>query len=441
MTGNGKPASSLGGAGTTFLAPEELERLTIRRYLAGMICQGFWWAGFILFPFVMAKSLNGSGLQVTLSATMELAGMLLALYWGQLMATKGRRRGLFWGGLGGRAILILALFIHTPGQFLTLLVAVYFFASLVYPAQNGILQSNIHPSRHGQVFGWGALVQHLTTAGVSIAVGRILDHDADLFRYVYPVLGVVGFVYPLILARLPRPAGDQTHDPGNFFTVPHMPLGPVQWRRLAGALITPFREARDTFRADHRFAWFEGNFMIYGIAFMMLMPVVPLFFIEELNLSYQEISSSRVLIASLGVALLGPLMGRLMDSIHPVRVCTLSFGIIALYPAALAIGAIFTPENPALVAYGAFVLYSMGMAGVNVTWNIGSIAFAPPGQGGFYQGIHVAMVGVRGLLGPAIGFIILKLFGYKEVFVLATVTFLLASISSWVLGRRCISKN
>ncbi|MBU8869753.1 MAG: MFS transporter [Gemmatimonadales bacterium] len=419
------------------LTPEALERITTRSFLLGMICQGFWWAGFILVPFVMAKSLGGSGWQVTSSVTMELAGMLLALYWGQLMVKGGRRRGLFWGGLGGRAILVLTVFVHTPNQFLILLVLVYFFASLFYPAQNGILQANIHPSRHGRVFGWGALVQHLTTAAVSVAMGRILDYDADLFRYVYPVLGIVGFMYPLIMARLPRPVGDQTHDPENFFTVPRIPLGPVKWGRLAGAVITPFREARAVFSADRSFAWFEVNFMFYGLAFMMLMPVVPLFFIEELNLSYQEISSSRVLIASLGVALLGPLMGRLMDSIHPVRVCTLSFGIIALYPAALALGAIFTPGNPAIVAYSAFVLYSVGMAGVNVTWNIGSIAFAPQGQGGFYQGIHVAMVGVRGLLGPAIGFIVLKLFGYREVFVLASVTFLVAAGSSWVLGRRC----
>ena len=97
-----------------------MERLTIRRYLGGMVFQGFWWAGFILFPFVMAKSLQGSGLQVTLSATMELTGMLLALYWGQLLVKGGRRRSLFWGGLGGRAILVLAVFVHSSDQFLKL---------------------------------------------------------------------------------------------------------------------------------------------------------------------------------------------------------------------------------------------------------------------------------------------------------------------------------
>lgn len=316
---------------------------------------------------------------------------------------------------------------------------VYFFTALVYPAQNGILQQNIQAKRQGQVFGWGALVQHLTAAACSLVVGAVLNRDPDFFRYVYPVIGLAGFVYPLILAGLPRPEGDESNDPSRFFTVPRLPLGPVKWSRLSGAIVQPFREAVTTFVNDRRFFWFEGNFMIYGIAYMMLIPVVPLFFANELNLSYQEISSSRVLIGSIGIALLGPPAGRLMDRIHPVRLSTLSFGIVSLYPAALAVGAMVGAGHPALAAYIAFGVYSVGMSGVNVTWNVGSLAFAPPGQGGYYQGIHVTMVGIRGVLGPAIGFIVLKTLGYREVFILAVIIFLIAAASSAALGRRCVA--
>lgn len=420
----------------TGLTPADLERLTIRRYLLGMLAQGVWWAGMILFPFVMAKSLAAPAWQVTLAVVMETTGMLLALYWGQLMVHGGRRRGLFWSGLLGRAVCVFALWVSTSAEFMILLAAVYFFSALIYPAQNGILQANLPAERQGRVFGWGALVQHLTAAAASLVLGAVLNRDPDNFRYVYPVLGVIGFVYPLILAGLPRPVDDTTNDPARFFTVPHLPLGQVRWRRLAGALVTPFKEAVRTYRQDHRFFWYEANFMIYGLAYMMLIPVVPLFFTRELDLSYQTISASRVLIASLGMGLLGPAAGLLMDRIHPVRLSTLSFAVVALYPATLFAGALFFTDTPELAAYAAFGLYSVGMAGVNITWLAGSLAFAPPGQGGFYQGIHVAMVGIRGILGPAIGFIVLMTLGYEEVFILATLVFLTASISSGMLGRR-----
>ncbi len=416
--------------------PDALERLTARRYLRALAALGGGWAGYILFPFVLAKSLAAPGWLVTVSVVMETSGMLLALYWGQLMDRGGRRRWLLRGGVGGRLVLVLAVLVHSAYGFLALLGVVYFFAAMFYPAQNGILQANIGSARRGRVFGQGALVQNLTAAAFSLLLGRMLDADPGRFRLVYPLVGAVGFLYPLILARLPRPAHDATEDPLGIFIVPRLPLGRVAWRRLGPALVTPFREAAATFAADHQFRWYEANFMIYGMAYMMLAPVLPLFFTQELNLSYQEISSARVLIASLGVALFSPLMGRLMDRIHPVRLSTISFAVVALYPAALLVGSHLFVDHPALTAYFAFGFYSLGMAGINVTWNVGSISFAPNGKGGHYQGIHVAMVGIRGALGPVVGFLLLRWAGYREVFVTAAVVFLLAALSSRLLGRQ-----
>jgi MFS family permease len=169
---------------------------------------------------------------------------------------------------------------------------------------------------------------------------------------------------------------------------------------------------------------------------MMLVPVVPLFFTEELDLSYQAISKARVTITSLGVAVLSPLMGRLMDRYHPVRLNVLSFAALALYPGMLLFGVAAGTLSPVFVAYTAFALYAVAMSGINVTWNVGSASFAPPGQGGYYQGVHVAMVGVRGVFGPLIGYVVLRLFGYREVFLVTAMILLVSAASSALLARR-----
>lgn len=122
-----------------------IERTTTRHYYVGMVFQGIWTTGQYLFPFVLAKSLGAPGWLVALSVVMETSGMAFGLYWGHIMATGGRRRALFWGGLVGRGVMVLALIVHTPGQFVALLAVVYLFMSLVYPAQNSILQENIRP--------------------------------------------------------------------------------------------------------------------------------------------------------------------------------------------------------------------------------------------------------------------------------------------------------
>ncbi|MBD3220195.1 MFS transporter, partial [bacterium] len=216
--------------------------------------------------------------------------------------------------------------------------------------------------------------------------------------------------------------------PRGAFALPTM-------RALTAAVWQPFREAHATFRRDRAYLWYQLNFTTYGIAFIMLVPVVPLYFANELQLAYQDIAQSRVMIGSLGIALLGPLAGRLMDRLHPARLCAMAFTWVATFPLALMAGPMLG-LSAAQTAYTAFVIYSIGMAGVNVTWNVGSIAFAPPGQGGHYQGIHVAMVGFRGVLAPILGYLLLTFLGYREVFLVAAALFATAGASSVLLARK-----
>jgi MFS family permease len=408
-----------------------LEKLTLQRYLIGMLFQGVWWSGYVLLPFVLGKSLGAPGWLITVVVTMDTAGMLLALYWGHLMASQGRRRGLFWGGLLGRFILVLMPLSSSIGWFVALVAMVYFFTALIYPAMNGIFQANIHPDRQGRFFGYGAFIQHTMVILSSIVIGKILSNDQTAYRFIYPVIGICGFIYMLILAKLPRAQGDKTSDPKPW-SIPKIPN-----KIPSLSLFTkPFKDAHHTFSIDREFLWYEANFMLYGFAYMMLIAVVPLYFITKLNLGYEEITNARLLIASAGVALFGPLMGKLMDRHKPATLCCISFSILGFYPMALLVAEGSTYATPVTMAYIAFAVYSVGMSGVNVAWHVGSISFAPKGEGGYYQGIHVAMVGVRGIFGPVVGYLVMKFFGYYEAFAVTAVLFWMAAISSFVMGRK-----
>ncbi len=329
--------------------PTPVEEITLRRYLISMVFQGVWWSGYLLLPFVLAKSLNASAGLVTTAVTMDSAGMLMALSWGHLLAKGGRRRVLFWGGLAGRCIMLLTPLALTAPHFVILLGVVYALTALVYPAQNSIFQDNFPASRRGRYFGYGAMVQHITAALTSLVLGAIMDRDPTHYRWIYPAVGVIGFGFPLILATLPRPAGQSDDGPG-LLALPKPSAKSLAPGNLIASMVEPVRDALKTIHADKSFRWFEGNFMLYGMAFMMLTAVVPLFFTEELKLSYEQISGARILIASAGVAFLGPLMGKWMDKFHPVRLCILSFGLLAFYPLTLALGGPVLGLGPALTA-------------------------------------------------------------------------------------------
>lgn len=421
--------------------PTPLERATLRRFLVGMAFQGLWWAGYLLIPYVLAKSLRASGSLITLSVMLDNVGMFLALYWGHLLATRGHRRAyLVWAGVLGRLVMVLALFVHDAVQMSCLLAVVYFFSAMVYPAQNAIFQGNFRPTLQGRYFGIGTAIQNGVAVVASLVIGRMLDRDPDLFRIIYAVLGVCGFVFLYLLSRAPEPEGTAPEPRGarlfGMLPLPPRAVGPFTPGRIWRGLARPFADAMRIYREDRDFNWFEVNFMTYGAAFMCLSPIVPIFLTEQLRLSYHEISTARVLIGQIAVALLGPAMGRLMDRYHPVRLCAVAFAILALYPVVLDLAGALPLAAPVRLVYLAFAFYSVGMAGVNIAWNVGSMAFAPPGQGGYYQGIHVAMVGIRGTLGPLAGFAVYELFGLRAVFWLAFGLFMAASVSSLALWRR-----
>ena len=88
------------GTTATDAAVLALEKTTVRWYLLGMVFQGIWAAGYVLVPFVLGKSLAAPGWLVTPVGDLETTAMLLALYWGQLMVSGGRRRWpvLGWSG-------------------------------------------------------------------------------------------------------------------------------------------------------------------------------------------------------------------------------------------------------------------------------------------------------------------------------------------------------
>ena len=422
------------------VTPTPLERATLRLFLPAAVLQGMWWAGYLLIPYVLAKSLHASTGLITLSAVLDTLGMFLALYWGHLLATRGQRRTyLVWAGIMGRLVMVLTLLVHTAVQMSLLLAVVYFFAAMVYPAQNNIFEQNFRPTLRGRYFGLATGIQNGVAVVASLGLGWILDRNADLFRYVYAALGVCGFLYLFLLSRAPVPEGT-VPDPTPFrlrvpFPLPYRAVGPFLPGRIWRGLARPFADAMRIYREDRAFNWFEINFMTYGAAFMCLSPVVPVFLTEQLKLSYHEISTARVLVGQIGVALLGPLTGRVMDRYHPIRLSAVAFMLLAFYPVALDAAGVAGIGGSLKLVYLAFAIYTVGMAGVNITWNVGSMAFAPPGQGGYYQGIHVAMVGIRGTIGPLVGYAVFELWGLRAVFWLAFGLFTASSVSSWVLWR------
>jgi len=63
--------------------------------------------------------------------------------------------------------------------------------------------------------------------------------------------------------------------------------------------------------------------------------------------------------------------------------------------------------------------------------------FAKEKDASAFQAVHVSLTGLRGLIAPLLGYLVLKYFGLTTVFALASLLFFIASAGMWSLEKHC----
>jgi hypothetical protein len=290
---------------------------------------------------------------------------------------------------------------------------------LLIPAQNSIYQRNIDSGRRAKLFGYATSLSLLVTVGFTFWAGRMLDAREDYFRVILAITAGAGLIASVILSRIK--IRDRASKPDNVNQPLHMTMS------------NPIHSSLQLLKDDKPFAAFERNFSIYGMGFIMIQPVLPIFLVDMLKLSYTGNFIAKGVIAQIPILLLSPYLGKWHDKLHPFRFITVFFGLLALFPA-LIIASALTLQTPWLaetLAYLAFAMFGLAMAGVNIAWNMGSIFFAGKHDAGVYQSVHVTMTGIRGVIAPLLGLLLYKTLGIISVFAVSVGFLVTASLISW----------
>jgi hypothetical protein len=308
----------------------------------------------------------------------------------------------------------------------------------IAPALNHIWAANCSPSARGRIFTWYSVAAEVTTMLGSLIAAALLDGfhfgsihwtgRADNYQVLYPVAGVVGFIGMLwfwrIRLRFSHGQEPERETPG---------LG----RRLVGALA----QARDLLRRDPDFRLYEFGFFLYGTAFMMCVPVVPILFKNALGANYKTFSFTTVVLVQVMHLAMAPLIVKLASGRRVTVVTRMPMALLIGYPALLALVAIVAPASRDVatwLAYAAFALFGCAMALIHFVWNLGPVAFARGRNALPYTSTHAALVGFRASVGFPLAYLLMKVFPDQPVpiFVLAMGFFLGATLVMTKLDKR-----
>jgi len=407
-----------------------LNRTTVKLHLIAAPFDGMTHAGMALFVTIARKSLDATDFQVMLFTMTAPLCFLLSIYWAELIRVFRHWRTLF---LVPVVIGILPLTLMYPfGSVRVLLGLMLLFHlgnSLHIPLRNRVIQNNYPPDRRSYLYGQIARVITLTALLFAWPLGVFLDAGADNWRWLFILVVVVASTDRVLQFLVPE----------NRAALPtSIPLASPGWMGVPlprwSHLVQPWQKMRDVLNRNRQFFRWEMQFMLYGLAFFILFTLLPGYLVEGLGLSYSSISLGQVAMAQLGNVIALPLMGKFHDRLNPAAFSGRIFLLLALFPLLLIATGLCPPGSLRMVPFLiAFLLQGVAMSGVIVAWSLSSLTFAGEEDGALYQSIHVTLTGMRGMLGPLIGWVVKSWFGWYAAFLLSTALLLLAG---WLMLRQ-----
>nr|HPI26061.1 MFS transporter [Candidatus Cloacimonadota bacterium] len=370
---------------------------------------------------IARKALAAQDWQLMLMTMIWPISNFFSIWWGRFYEKSCHKsRYFFFAGVFGRLTLVYAIWLTTMNEYLVLLGLLFSANSILIPAQNSIYQKNIHHSRRAKVYGYTISLGMIVSVAVTFVAGRILDLHEEHFRWILVLTGLTGFISSVLLSliKLDEPIGKT---PCCKERIP-----------LKNIVTDPIRRTLTLMKQNKAFAAFERDFSIYGMGYIMMQPIIPIYMVDKLQLSYTNNFLAKGILSQVGMLVLSPLIGKLHDRLHPFRFIAASFALLMVFPILFVLSSLWAGESvvAVIIVFIAYTIFGIAMAGVNLSWNMSSIFFAGKEDASMYQSVHVTMTGIRGLIAPVLGFSLLKILGINSVFYVAAGFLGLASIMS-----------
>jgi MFS family permease len=370
---------------------------------------------------IARKALHAQDWQLMLMTMIWPVSNFLSIWWGRIFENSSHKSRYFLlAGIVGRLSLVYAIWLVTMNEYMILLALVFSANSLLIPAQNRIYQKNINSSRRAKVFGYTISLGMIVSIAFTFIAGRLLDINEQSFRWILVVTGFCGFISCAVLSmvRIQEPLIQRD----------------ITRKSMRHQLFEPIRRTLTLLKENKPFAAFERSFSIYGMGFIMMQPIIPIYLVDKLNLSYTNNFLAKGVLSQVGLLLLSPMIGKIHDRMHPFKFISRSFALLMVFPLLFVVSSLWAGSSiiPVIIVFVAYFIFGVAMTAVNVSWNMSSIFFAGKEDASIYQSVHVTMTGIRGLIAPILGFTLLKLFNITAVFVVAAGFLAWAAIISYL---------
>lgn len=412
-----------------------LEKKTFTLHLISQIFSGIAIGVVLLQDVILKKTLGGTDFQVMILSLLVSSSFLFSIYGSELVnRSRSRAKTILLIGITAKSFLIILPLFENPVYYIACIAVGAYLDALLLSIWNIVFKHNYSEKNRSRLYSYATSFQTVFVLIVTTVSGYLLDMNSSVYKILFPAAGVFGILVYWSLARMINLSMDD-YSGKNKKQKTYYSL-----RLIKDIAVLPLRNTARIFRENKPFLRFEAYFFLYGMAFMVLSPVIPVFLVDDLKLSYSPISFAKGLIFHSALIIFTPLMGRYHGTGNPAKFCGYVFSILALFPLVLVSAKHFVSmgliTDTDIVVYISFFIFGFAMSGVTIAWALSSIFYAPKNEVSNYQAVHITLTGVRGIFSPALGYAVMKIFDIEYSFYLSALLFLLGGIMMWKDSRK-----
>jgi MFS family permease len=363
--------------------------------------------GLALFaaPVVAVAGVQANPLELTILVAAFPVGAFLGPLWAALGRRWGMQKLVTQMAVWANVPLFFLYLVEDSTWFVVLITVSQLLNSAMRMGQSSLYRVMYPRSQRGRVLGILTFWTYLTMVPSILVTGWLLDKSHEMYRVLYPLAGLCGLIGCLFYRMLHVPAADE------------LP-------RKRSSLRDSFHGVERVIAQDRPYLLFQIAFFLSGSSFFLSTHTILLLVNERFPFSAFELALWMSVVPQLLLALGSPVWGRILDRVGIVR-CRLIISLLMTAYLASYFGAI-VGGLPLLICLGS-ILQGTSNGGGQLTWSLASSHFAPSAEDvPLYNGIHFVLNGVRGLVLPWIGSILLILLG--PLAVLAAMLVSLASV-------------
>jgi MFS family permease len=344
---------------------------------------GFWCGIFngLALPLigVVGRKLGmGSGMLALLMGS-QFVGLLLNLWFGHLSRSGDLVAYVFWPSFLARSSLALVALVVSPIAFLLVMGSYYIVSCLAGPAYSSIMRSNYSDANRGRAMGHIRIMMMTVSALCAAFAGAFFQVFPEGYRIIFPAAAVAGALSSLMFRK-------------------------VKPRMGAGKRQESADKPRESFRQSLAFLCRDKGFLVYmAIYFVMgfpdkiMIPLEPIRLVDELGAGYGAAGLVLGTVPLAGAVLGYFLCSRLANKSDPFLLLVATVFLSSTRFLGFALAGV-----PVHLMPGSF-LNGVANAGWDLLPLFTILLFAKGEKLGLYMGLFNTLVGLRGLMGPALG--------------------------------------